>query len=491
MDSGTKRNLATYYANFLIVGVTGFIVNPLLLGALGPLLFGVWKSLQRYLDFATVADGRASQALKWIVASRTALSTEERQRDIAAAVHVWFRWLPVAFVVAGAITVGMPLLIDDIPVDLKAMVYSAAAILALNTILTGLLAIPDSVLMGVNQGYKSMIVTTAAYILSNATMVLAAISGWPIWTLAAIVLIAAAFNSLFTLAIARRSITWWGLSKPTTEDIRRVFGYSTWTLGWVAVDKLLLCSELIVISVMIGAITVTEYALTTYVMQFVLSIALVTASGFMPLLGSHLGAADMCAAAERARSVRHLVVGVTAVGGGAVLAFNEVFVNWWVGSDQYMGTLMNALLVVLGLQFALIRMDGQILDVTMRIAPKVLIGLASSAGGVLAACCVYAYSGNLPAAMSALIMARLISNIAFPVLVARSVPGSALPFLPLFLSVAFLIGSFIVGPRIATEALPMRIGLSCAWLAAALAAAWFGLVPRHIVRALLTRSTAS
>lgn len=238
MDSGTRRNFAAYYANFIIIAAVGLVVNPLLLGALGPVIFGVWKSLQRYLDFATVADGRASQALKWIVASRSNLADEELRRDVGAAIIVWLRWLPAALLVATAVTAAMPLLIKGIPDEAKAVAYATAAILAANTLLAGLLAIPDSVLVGVNQGYRSMMVSTATAVASNVAMIAAAVAGWPLWSLAIIVLIAALAGSAVNLMIAKRAVTWWGVARPTPSDLRRVFGYSTWTLGWVAVDKL-------------------------------------------------------------------------------------------------------------------------------------------------------------------------------------------------------------------------------------------------------------
>src|SRR5690242_20053132 len=119
VDSGTRKNLAASYVNFVVVAVVGVLVNPLLLGALGPLMFGVWKSLQKYLDFATLADGRAAQALKWIVASRTTLTDAERRRDVGAAIIVWVRWLPVAALVAAALAFAMPLLIKGIPDDVR------------------------------------------------------------------------------------------------------------------------------------------------------------------------------------------------------------------------------------------------------------------------------------------------------------------------------------------------------------------------------------
>lgn len=488
MDPGTRRNLVAYYLNFTVVAVAGFIVNPLLLGALGPLMFGVWKSLQRFLDFATVADGRASQALKWIVASRTTLTDQERRRDIAAAIIVWFQWLPAAVLVAVGITVGLPLLINGIPNDMRSMAYAAAAILAANTVLAGLLSIPDSVLVGINQGYKSMLITTIVYVVSNAAMIVAAFSGWPLWSLAAIVLIAAVVNASLTMLLAKRNVHWLGISRPTAADRRRVFGYSTWTLGSVVVDKLFVASELIVLSVMVGALAVTQYTFTTYVMQFVLALTLITASGFMPMLGSLIGASNVSAAAERAKSVRHLVIGIATLGSGAVLTFNGAVVTLWVGDDQFLGTTLNTLLVICGMQFAIIRMDGQILDVTMRIAPKVLVGLVSSAGGIVAGCIGFAVTHSLVAALVAVIAIRMVSNVAYPVLVMRSIPGSGIPLRPALLAAALLTLSFAIGPLVQYGEPPIKAGFAVGWTIVAGAAAWFGLIPRTTVRELLSRS---
>jgi O-antigen/teichoic acid export membrane protein len=487
VHSDTRRNVVTYYLNFIVVALVGFLVTPLLLAAIGPLLFGVWKSLQRYLDFATVADGRASQALKWIVASRTTLSDEERRRDIGAAIIVWLRWLPAATLVAAGVTVAVPLLIKGIPEDARSLAYTTAAVLAANTVLAGFLLIPDSVLVGVNQGYKTVLVTTAVFIASNGAIVVAAFSGWPLWSLAVIVLVTAVFNAALTLLVAKRAVPWWGVSRPTAPDVRRVLGYSAWTLGSMVVDKLLLASELIVISVMMGAVAVTHYTITTYVMQFVISIALVTASGFMPILGSQLGASDAIAAAEQARSVRHLVIGVAVLGSSAVLAFNGAFVTLWVGGDYYLGTTINVLLVACGLQQALIRMDGQILDVTMRIAPKVIIGLLSAMSGIVAGFIGFALTHNLVTALVAVILARLVGNVMYPVLVARSIPGSGLSWRPVILAGALLVLSFGIGALAQSGGPPVRVVLALCWLLLAVSAAWFGLVPRTTVQALLNR----
>lgn len=486
MDSDTRRNFFAYYLSFTVMAVAGFIVNPILLAAFGPVMFGVWKSLQKFLEFASVADGQASQALKWIVATRTTHGDEERRRDIGAALTVWLRWLPATTLVAAAVTLAMPLLIRGVPADMREAAYTTAAVLAANTVLAGLLSVPHSVLVGVNQGYKTMLVTTAAIVLANMAMVIAAVSGAALWSLAVIVLVSAVANAAVTWFVARRAVPWWGVSPPSKSDVRRVLGYSTWTLGWVAVDKIFLACELIVISITAGALVVSKYTFTTYLAQFVLAIAMVTASGFVPKLGAQLGDNQHDEAAVTARSLRHLVIAMIAVGCSAILAFNGAIVTLWVGHEQYLGTILNILLVICTLQFALIRMDGQILDVTMRIGPKVVIGLFSSAGGIVAGVVTYALTSDLVDTLVVIILMRLVSNVTFPMLVARAIPGSALPLRSVVVAGALLALSFAIAPMIEDGALPVLVALLL-WLPAAGAASWFGLFPKDAVRALLTR----
>ena len=486
MDSDTRRNFFAYYLSFIVMAVAGFIVNPILLAAFGPVMFGVWKSLQKFLDFAAVADGQASQALKWIVATRSGYDAEERRRDIGAAITVWVRWLPATTLVVAAVTVAMPLLIRGIPHDMREAAYTTAAVLAANTDLAGLLSVPHAVLVGVNQGYKTMLVTTAALVLANAAMVAAAIAGAPLWSLAAIVLVSAMANAAVTLFVARRAVPWWGVSPPTKPDVRRVLGYSTWTLGWIAADKLLLACELIVISITAGALMVAKYTFTTYMTQFVLAIAMVTASGFIPKLGALLGGNQFEEAARAAKTLRHMVIGVIVLGCSAILAFNGSIVTLWVGRDQYLGTTLNTLLVVCALQFAFIRMDGQILDVTMRMGPKVVVGFVSSAGGIVAATITYAMTHDLVPTLVAIIAVRLIGNVTFPILVTRAIPGSAMPRRSLPLAGALLTVSLAFAPMIEAGLLPVQWA-ALLWLPAAAAACWFGLVPKAAMQALMAR----
>jgi len=474
-----------YQFNFVVVAAVGFVLNPFLLSALGPVMFGIWKSLQRYLDFATLADGRASQALKWIVANRVGLTDADKRRDVGAAIMVWLRFLPLAVLAGVVVTIMALQLIKGIPGDARWAVYATAAILALNTMLAGLISTPDSVLTGVNQGYKSMLVNTGAFIVSNILLILAARNGLPFWSLAVIVLISAIANSAVTLIIAKRSVPWWGVERPTSTDLRRVQSFSGWTIGGTAVDKLFMSTEIIIISVTLGTIAVTQYTFTSYVMTFVVTITQVAASAFMPAIGSHFGASETSKAVDVAKSIRHLAIGIAALGGSAALAFNEAFVTIWVGSQQYLGTTVNALLVLCSLQFAIIRLDTQVLAVTLRVIPTVVFGLAASAGGVIAGIATFFATHSLAGALLAVLAARLAANIAFPFLVSRQLPGSGMPGRLAFLAVAFLAACWAIGPIVASSDWTARGMIFVGWLVTAAAIAWFGLIPRKSIRELM------
>ena len=179
------------------------------------------------------------------------------------------------------------------------------------------------------------------------------------------------------------------------------------------------------------------------------------------------------------------------LGCSAVLAFNGTFVALWVGAEQYMGNAINMLLVVCALQQAFMRMDGQILDVTLNIAPRVMVGLATSAGGIVAGCIGFALTHDLKWALIATIIARMASNVTYPIFVRRAIPASAVPRSSVLLGVALLIASFGAGLLLADSEASVGMAVAAGWLLIAVVTAWTGLLPRSILQALLTRRSPS
>lgn len=470
--SDARRNLLSYYLNFVIVALLGVVINPILLVALGPVAFGLLKSTQRYLDFASVADGRSSQALKWIVANRSTEVDENRRKDIGAALVVWAIWLPFLLGLATLVTIAIPSLLADFPADYRPAVYLTASLLAGNLVLSGLLSIPDSVLVGINRGYTSMLITTIATVVANAGMVISAISGFGMPGVAASVLLAGVANGIATLALARRTVSWFGVSRPAISDVRRVFGFSAWTLLWAAVEKLYLSSELILAGLLIGAIGVTHYTFTSYVLQFILVIALITASGFMPSIGILFGRGDVEEAASLLARVRRLVLVLTVALCACAIAFNGAFVSLWAGAPQYMGNETNALLGLLTLQLCLIRLDGQVLDAVLRISAKVGFGAAGALLSLVAGVLIYQTYSDFNASLIGVITARLLVSLALPWLVRRSLPGFHYPW------AALIMGAMVIGASyLLSVFLSSSVGSG---LAALSVAAWVVLVSMYL-----------
>ncbi|MET4330384.1 O-antigen/teichoic acid export membrane protein [Bradyrhizobium sp. i1.15.2] len=423
--SGTKLNAIALYANFVVMALLGLAINPLLVQSLGATDFGIWKSLLRLLDLSGVADGRATQALKWIIAHGSKRDDElNLRRAIAAAILMWLFWLPVLLFAVSAVVYFLPSLITGITADHLTIARGAALVLGINVILSAVVGIPDAVLFGTNQGYRSIILTTAFLILSNGLMLVVARAGYGLTALGLVTLGSTVLNGTFTWWVARRRVKWWGIAKPKRSDVTRFAGFSNWTLVWALVQLLLLSSELLLISALSGPVAVTKYTFTSYSIQFALSICLMTGSAVTPRLGALIGSGDLNAAGRLVGQTREILLTVMTVSGACILLLNKTFVSTWIGPQYYMGDTLNALMVIAFLQLAHIRLEAQVQDVGLNISKKVLVALAATLASLLLAGLLYIAFGSLESIYLGLIIGRFLASILLPRLVSGLVPIS-------------------------------------------------------------------
>lgn len=423
--SSTKLNALTLYVHFVVVALIGLVANPLLVRSLGAEHFGIWKACLRILDLSAVADGRGTQALKWIVAHGDSRDdADQKRRDIGAALAIWMIWLPILLVVVSASVAALPYLITGIDAADLQTVRLAAGLLGLNVVLMGLLTLPDAVLVGTNQGYRSYVVTTLFLVLSNIGMVLAAHAGFGLVGLGVVTVAAQVVNGLIVLVIARRFVRWWGVRRPRWADVRRVLGFSNLTLVWALVQLVLLSSEVLLIGYFSGPVDVSRYTFTAYVAQFALSICLMTGSAVTPRLGALCGAGKLDEATVlHARTRRILYAIITVVASGIIL-MNGAFVSLWVGPDFYMGDAANLAMVALMIQLALIRFDAQVQDVGLQIGRKVLWGSLGATVSLITAGAVYTATSDVALMFVGLLAGRLPLSFIFPRQVDRLIPGT-------------------------------------------------------------------
>jgi hypothetical protein len=96
------------------------------------------------------------------------------------------------------------------------------------------------------------------------------------------------------------------------------------------------------------------------------------------------------------------------------------FLRLWVGSKYDAGTTATVLICIMVLQLALIRVDSNVIDLTLRIRGKVLLGIFSVALSVgLALLLVGPAQLGIVGLVIGFVLGRLVLSVAYPVLVGR------------------------------------------------------------------------
>src|SRR5205823_5722741 len=155
----------------------GLVVTPIVVAGLGRTLFGVWEMLNRLVSYMSAADGRPTEALRLIVANRQAVADDATQRrSVGAALVVWLLFLPL-IAAAGAIFIWLAPTITKVAPELRTGVRAAAGLLLVGFFLTLVAGVPESVLRGMNLGYRRMGLQASLSVLSGLLTVVALRAG--------------------------------------------------------------------------------------------------------------------------------------------------------------------------------------------------------------------------------------------------------------------------------------------------------------------------
>lgn len=415
-----RRNAVALHANFLVLALLGLIVSPIVLGAIGAVAFGIWKTAQQTVGFLTLADGRATQALKWVVASRDGREHGDAlRRDVGATLVVWLLWLPLSGAAAVLLVLFvLPRLVGGADPGLT---FTVGGVLAAGAVIGGVLGIPDAVLRGSNLVYLSARASTVVAAVVALVSVIAVWRSAGIVALAAITVAGGVMVAAITWRIAARRVAWWGAARPHPGEIGHLSRFSGWLLAWATVDRVLLSAELLLFGAVLGPAAAASFAMTSYVTVFAVGAGMLTTGAMMPTLGGMLARGD----AETARLValaKSLNAAIVVVAGGAIVLLNETFVTAWVGAEHYLGDPVNALMVVAMAQMMLLRTDAQILDVSLQVARMVLWVGSCVVFSVVIAWLVFRETQSPTAMYVALIAARLPASLLAPRLARQQVP---------------------------------------------------------------------
>jgi O-antigen/teichoic acid export membrane protein len=405
------------YAASLLVG---FLITPLMVTGLGDYFFGLWQILNRLVGYINPASGRPGFALKATLANQQASPDhEQKRRYVGSTLVIWLLFLPVLVCLGGVVSWFVPYWIHA-PATYVWVVRIVSGLLVTNMIVSTLASIPQVTLQGENLGYKRMGLSVILVFIGGGFTWLALSLGTGILGVAIAVVASTLVTGLFYVWVVKSNTPWFGIARPRRADVQQMLNLSWWFMGWNLVTNLLLASDVVVLGVLDSVESVTNYSLTKYVPETLIGVIVIVVFGIVPGLGGIVGTGDF----ERAIRVRNEIISfiwlIATTLGASILIWNRAFVSLWVGAEHYSGSLPNLLIVVAAMQLALIRSDGHVIDLTLRLSQKVLLGFLSVTVSIVAASLLVGYFElGIAGLCLGIITGRLIMSLGYPILIGR------------------------------------------------------------------------
>lgn len=405
-----------YCAQLLV----GFLVTPILVGSLGDHYYGTWRVLERLMGYLSPATGRPAQALKYTLANRQASADyEEKRRGVGSAVAIWALFLPPMGLLGGVLAWLAPYLLNA-PPEAVWIVRLTAGILVANLALSGLVDVPRSVLEGENLGYKRMGLSVCLVFAGGGLTWLALHLDGGLVGVATASLIVTVLTGVLFLQVARQYASWFGVARPSAVAVRRFLGLSWWFLAWHLIMRLMMASDLVLLGLLGSTELVTTYSLTKYAPETVISIVGIVVFGIAPGLGGIIGSGDLKRAIQLRNEIMVFTWLIVTALGFTILLWSWRFISLWVGTQHFAGSLPMLLISIVVVQFVLIRNDGNIIDLTLRLERKVVIGALSVGLSLLFAAVLVSYFDlGIIGVCLGFIVGRSVLTVGYPLMVGR------------------------------------------------------------------------
>jgi O-antigen/teichoic acid export membrane protein len=428
----------------VIKGGVVAVVTPLLVNGLGSSLFGVWQILGRLIVYMHAADGRPTQALKWVIANRQLVDDDEVKRHhVGSAMCVWVLFLPVLMAMS-ALLIWISPYMTKVPVEMHTTVRITCSLLVVNFLLIQLVSLPESVLRGMNLGYKRMGWQAALNIVGGALTVGALYFGSGLIGLAAGQVILAVFTGVLFLVLVKKYVPWFGIARPLFSEVRSFLKLSVWWFAWTAVSKFLMASDILILGLVASSLDVATYTLTNFAGTMLLSLVTIVLGAVTPGLGGVIGQKQFQRAAELRVEMLRVSWLILAAAGSTILLWNRSFIYLWVGPQHYSGFWANLLVVLMMVQLIFIRNDSYVIDLTLQLRKKVLMAIVAAVVSIGLSALLIPPLGIAGLCLG-MILGRLVLTISYPSIINKQLARTTKPELTAVMRpAAVLILMFVV-----------------------------------------------
>jgi O-antigen/teichoic acid export membrane protein len=290
----TARNLASNYIAYAASILSGLILTPVILGAIGKEAFGAWAfiisltTILRLLDF-----GVSPTVIRFTALHRGRMTHADIDSLASAGLAV--------YLVAGVISVAigltfawfLPEMIELSP-ELQRPAQIAVLIAVLDLGTQAPLSLFGSLLKGA-QRFDVLNTGAVISIVTYAVLVVVVLTEHPnIEVLAAIALMATLVRLGYPILFIRRELPGLRISRSlvSTRDIRSLLGYSWLAFMGHAAGKVVYSADIIVIGAILGAEKVALYAVATRLFGLASRVAQIGTDLLLPLQSELEGRAE-------------------------------------------------------------------------------------------------------------------------------------------------------------------------------------------------------
>jgi O-antigen/teichoic acid export membrane protein len=342
--------------------MTGFIVTPIIIRGLSKELYGAWAMILQLLNYIALTNLRSSTTLKiTLTATQYNEDAEYKRRQVGAAIRMWLFTLPLTFLVSFIIILVSNHIFKT--EDRYDNIIKFALIISIIAFVTDqLLSISANLMRGSNMDYKGIGIRSVAIIISAALNILAIKLHLSIIGLSISNFISILFTGVVWYYLAKKYIPWWGISKPTKNELA-TYRINTFHIFLSSIGALLvLSSDAFLLGLFVSTEIVAIFVTTSSLLRiFIVPISNIVSS-------ANAGLAGLCGLGqwERVLSIRrellNMVMFIFLVFAVNVLLANEPFLKIWIGRGYYGGNWLNFFFVLGYFLFLIQMVDVIILD---------------------------------------------------------------------------------------------------------------------------------
>jgi len=422
LTARASLNVLQSLLDYSVKLAVGLVLVPIMVTGLGRTLYGVWEMLGRIAGYIESADGRSTQALRLVISNQqTSDDHGAKRRWVGSALAVWVCFLPL-WATAGALLIWLAPTVTKVPAEYYHTVRIACVLMMGAVLVAGLGTLPESVLRGMNLGYKRMGLQAGLSLVGGALFAGAVYAGAGLVGVAAAGLVVSVLMGLCFLAVVRRQVPWFGADRPRRAEVGSLLGMSIWLALGDVVSKLM-GSDVLVLGMMLSASAVTTYVLTGYAARLALNLHTLAAEAVMPGVAGIIGEKRF----DRAALLRRELLAVTGIFvtamGATILLWNRSFIYLWVGAENYAGAWTNLLIVLIAVQSAFIRCDAYVIDAALQPSRRVRVGIVA---GILTLAFSLALTrvAGMPGLCLGILLGRATQSVGYPLLVRRCLERS-------------------------------------------------------------------